>query len=134
MMTFPAITALCAGILGVIGIVLASQVGAGRGKSKVGIGDGGDEELFCRIRKHGNFSEYAPLGIILLGLLEMSGAAGAMAIYILGASLVIGRILHPLGLKEKGEETILRLVGVLATFLMIFVTSLWLIYNYLTAM
>lgn len=134
MMTFPAITALCAGLLGVIGIVLAAQVGANRGKAQIGIGDGGDEELFCRIRKHGNFAEYAPLGIILLGLLEMSGAAGTMAIQILGASLVIGRILHPMGLKVKGEVTAFRLAGVVATFLMILVTSLWLVYNYVTAM
>lgn len=134
MMTFPVITALCAGILGVIGTVLAVQVGINRGKAKVGIGDGGDKELYCRIRKHGNFSEYAPLAIVLLALLEMSGAAGTTAIGSLGAALVIGRITHPLGLKENGVPTILRIIGVASTFLMMLVTSIWLIYNYVSAM
>lgn len=134
MMTFPVITALCAGILGVWGVILAGQVGAGRGKAKVGIGDGGDEDLFCLIRKHGNYTEYVPMALILLGLLEISGAAGSMALNILGGTLVVSRILHPLGLKVNGEPTILRIIGIAGTMLMILVTSLWLIYNYVTAM
>jgi len=134
MITFPAITALCAGILGVLAVVLAGYVGAGRGKAKVGIGDGDDADLLCRIRKHGNFTEYAPLALVLLALLEMSGAASAMAISILGAALVAGRILHPMGLKQNGAPTALRAIGISATLLMMLVSSIWLIYNYLTAM
>ncbi len=134
MIAFPAITALCAGILGVLGIVLSTQAGLYRGTAKVGIGDGGNEELICRIRKHGNFSEYAPLALILLGLLEMSATAGQTAIFVLGAMIVIGRILHPMGLKASGRPTIFRAIGMTATMLMILVTSIWLIYNYITAM
>lgn len=134
MMAFPAITALCAGILGVLGVILSTQAGLYRGTAKVGIGDGGNEELQCRIRKHGNYSEYTPLALILLGLLEMSAAASNMAIMILGAMLVIGRILHPLGLKVNGAPTLYRAIGMIATLPMILVTSIWLIYNYVTAM
>ncbi len=134
MMIFPAITALCAGLLGVIGVILAAQAGFYRGTAKVGIGDGGNEELFCRIRRHGNFTEYTPFALILLGFLEMSATTGQIAIIILGAMLVIGRILHPLGLKVNGAPTIFRAVGMIGTIPMILITSIWLIYNYVTAM
>ena len=108
MLAFPEITALCAGFLGVLGVVLAGHIGSYRGKAKVSLGDGDDKELFCRIRKQGNYTEYVPLGLIVLGLLEMSGAAGSMAISIMGACLVISRILHPLGMKPDGSISIYR--------------------------
>lgn len=132
MLTYPIITGLCAGIMGLVAIVLAGHIGSYRGKAKVGIGDGGDAELICRIRKQGNFTEYAPLALILLGLLEMGGAAGSTAIWVLGAMLVIGRILHPLGLKVDGSPTLYRVVGMLATLPMMLVTSIWLIYAYVS--
>lgn len=134
MMTFPAITALYAGLLGLVGVVLAGHVGLFRGKVKVGIGDGGNAELLCRIRKQENYCEYVPLALITLGLLEMSGGAPTMAIAILGGMLVVSRILHPLGLKADGSPTLYRFVGMIGTLPMILVTSIWLIYNYFTAM
>ncbi len=134
MMIFPAITALCAGIMGVLGVFLAGHVGSYRGKAKVGIGDGENPELICRIRKQGNYTEYVPLALIVLGLLEMSGAAGNMAIAIMGALLVISRILHPLGLKADGAPTTCRMLGMLGTLPVILVASVWLIYNYFMSM
>jgi len=134
MMTFPAITALCAGIMGILAFLLAANVGSYRGKARIGIGDGGNEELICRIRKQGNFNEYVPMALIVLGLLEMSGAAGSMAITIMGALLVISRILHPLGLKSDGSPTAMRFVGMIGTLPVMLVASIWLIYNYFTAM
>jgi len=133
MMTFPAITALCAGILGILAVVLAGHVGSYRGKAKVSMGDGGDDELICRMRKHGNFTEYVPLGLILLGLLEMSGSAGSMAISIMGGLLVVSRILHPMGMKADGGQSIYRMVGMLGTLPIILVCSIWLVYGYFNA-
>ena len=134
MMSFPEITALCAGVLGVVGVFLAGHVGSYRGKAKVNIGDGDNPELFCRIRKQGNFTEYVPLALIILGLLEMSGAAGNMAIAIMGALLVISRILHPLGMKADGSQSMLRFFGMIGTLPVMLVASVWLIYNYVSAM
>jgi uncharacterized protein len=132
-MMYPMITALCAGLLGIVGVVLAGHVGSYRGKAKVGIGDGGNEELICRMRKQGNYTEYVPLALIVLGLLEMSGA-NSMAIMIMGSALVISRILHPLGLKADGSPTLYRMIGMLGTLPVILVCGIWLIYNYFTAM
>ncbi len=134
MLTFPAITALCAGLLGVLGAVLAFHVGSYRGKSKVGIGHADDAELYCRMRKQGNFTEYVPLTLIVLGMLEMSGAAGSMTIMIMGGLLVISRVLHPMGLKSDGSPTMFRLVGMLGTLPVMLVASIWLIVNYVSSM
>lgn len=134
MLTFPAITALCAGILGLVGVFLAGHVGSYRGKAKVSLGDGGDAELFCRIRKQGNFTEYVPLTLIVLGLLEMSGAAGTMAIGIMGGALVVSRILHPIGMKPDGSPTAARFVGMIGTLPVLLVASIWLIVNYVGSM
>ena len=129
-MTFPVITALCAGILGIVACVLAGHVGSYRGVAKVTIGDGGNEELICRMRKQGNFTEYVPLALLILALLEMSGSAGNMAIAIMGAALVISRILHPLGLKPDGSPTMFRMIGMLGTLPVMLISSIWLIYDH----
>lgn len=127
MLAFPEITALCAGFLGVLGVVLAGHVGSYRGKAKINLGDGDDKELFSRIRKQGNYTEYVPLGLIVLGLLEMSGAAGTMAISIMGGSLVVSRILHPLGMKSDGSTSMYHFFGMIGTLPVILVASIWLI-------
>lgn len=134
MMTFPTITALCAGLLGFISFALASGAGFYRGKVGVSIGHGENMQLLLRMRRHGNFTEFVPLALILLGLLEMSGAAGSMAIYVLGGMLVLGRICHPLGLEIDTMKPPLRAIGALLTMLMTLVCSGWLIYNYIMTM
>ena len=40
-----------------------------RNRHKIGIGDGGDKALARKIRVHGNFVEYVPLGLLLMALL-----------------------------------------------------------------
>jgi uncharacterized protein len=132
MLAYPIITGLCAGIMVLLAVVLAGHVGSYRGKAKVSIGDGGNAELLCRIRKQGNFTEYTPLALILLGLLEMSGVAGNIAIIVLGSMLVIGRILHPLGMNAEGKLNAYRFIGLIGTIPMMLVTSIWLIYAYIS--
>ena len=63
-----------------------------RGKN-IPSGDGGNELLKRRISGLRNFSEQAPLGIILLGLVEMNGAE-YWQLAILTSALVVGRVIH----------------------------------------
>ena len=63
-----------------------------RGKN-ISSGDGGDELLKRRIAGQRNFCEQAPLGLILLGIVETNGSEDWKMI-ILAASLVVGRVLH----------------------------------------
>lgn len=133
-MTFPIITSLYAGILGLFGFYLAISVGLYRTKVNIAIYDGDNQELRERIRKHGNFTETVPLGLIVLGLLEMSHPGAPTAIYILGGMLVLGRLLHPLGIKADNIKHPMRGIGMLLTMLSIVICSGWLIFTYVTAM
>jgi uncharacterized membrane protein YecN with MAPEG domain len=57
----------------------------------------------------------------------MSGAAGTMAISIMRGSLVVSRILHPLGMKSDGSTSMYHFFGMIGTLPVILVASIWLI-------
>ncbi len=86
------ITLLYGGLLGVWFIVLSLRVIQGRGKG-FSLGDGGDGGMLRLMRGHANFAEYVPLTLLLIGMLESQGAA-SWIIHALGASLLLGRLLH----------------------------------------
>ena len=127
----PTITLLYAGILGIMSIVLSSGPGLMRGKLGVSVGDGGNEELLLAIRRHGNFVEFVPLAVILMGLLEMNGLSN-LTIHIFGAVLVVARILHAIGLKSDDLSTIGRGLGAGGTALLTIVMSIWGIVEFFT--
>ena len=60
------ITALWAGLLGIVMLYLAGRVVQARSSENVVFGDGGNAILIQRQRVHGNFVEYVPLGVLLL--------------------------------------------------------------------
>lgn len=116
------VTPLYAGILGFIYIGLSFLVILGRWKHKVNMGDGGQDELFKRIRLHGNFIEYVPFALILIFLAEREGASEVM-IHVLGMMLVVSRIIHPIGLYYKFGMSGGRTGGMVLTFFVILVAS-----------
>lgn len=91
-------------------LILFFRVSARRSDLKVSIGDAGDAILHERIRQHGNFIEWAPLGLILMALAE-AAAANSIALHCAGGLMVLGRILHPFGLKAGNAAHPLRIAG-----------------------
>ena len=65
-------TAVFASILALMFIKLSLGVIALRRKNKVSLGAGGVDELERAMRAHGNFAEYVPLGLFLMGALELT--------------------------------------------------------------
>jgi uncharacterized protein len=108
-MTFP-ITSLYALPLILIFLALFFRVSARRTEVKASIGDAGDTTLHERIRQHGNFVEVVPFALILMALAEASGAS-SIALHTAGGFLVVGRLLHPLGLKANTPVHPLRVAG-----------------------
>ncbi|AFY56907.1 putative MAPEG superfamily protein related to glutathione S-transferase [Rivularia sp. PCC 7116] len=98
-MNFPVIAAGCASILALLQVFLAGLVGFARFKHKVGIGDGGNEVLARKIRVHGNLIENAPIFLILLALLELSGI-DKTTVAILGGVFILARISHAYALSR----------------------------------
>jgi hypothetical protein len=107
------ITLATAASLGLILLVLSARVVMGRQAGRVSIGDGGDPDLLVRIRSHGNFTEYAPLALLLLFLAEQAYGTGGFVVA-MGALLVIARIAHPIGM-ERPAPTAWRLIGTAGT-------------------
>ncbi|NKB99173.1 MAG: hypothetical protein GKR90_11865 [Pseudomonadales bacterium] len=120
----PTITLLYAGILGLMSIALSAFPGSMRGKVGVSVGDGGNPELLLAIRRHGNFTEFVPMAIILMALLELNGL-GTLTMHIFGGVLVLARILHATGLKLDDITTLGRGLGAGGTALLTVVMSIW---------
>ena len=112
------ITGLYAGLLTVLFIGLSINIIRLRYQFKTGIGDGGNEMLAKAIRVHGNFSEYIPLALLLLGIYEMNGAS-PMWLHVLGAILFIGRILHAVGLSKSTGVSKQRQIGMISLFIVL---------------
>ena len=118
-----AITALYAALFGIAMTVLSASVAAGRGRYKIGYGDGDQPRLRRLIRIHGNFAEYVPLALVLLLVLELSGGS-SMLLHGLGIALVVARMLHVIGLVGQQDVTLARAGGTGLTNAVIAVTAL----------
>ena len=94
------ITGLYAGLCGLLFVVLYVRVSQRRLATKIGAGSGGDTVLEQRIRAHANFTENAPLVLILLFLFERGGAE-PIYVHAFGASFVLARVLHAEGLSQN---------------------------------
>ncbi len=126
------ITALYAGLLGLILIFLSYKVAGNRKKHQVGIGDGDNDELSRAIRVHANFTEYVPVALILLAVSEVNHA-NPLLVHIGGTVLVIGRLLHAYGLGKTASVSFGRFVGIVLTWLVILGLSGFNIFHFFTS-
>jgi len=116
------ITPLYAGLLGLLLLFLSYNVSRERMRHKVALGDGGQPSLQRAIRAQANLTEYAPVGLILLGCIEAQGFDGEL-IHFLGILLVLGRLMHGVGLSRDAGPSPLRAIGATLTWLMILLAS-----------
>ena len=109
------VTSIIASLLTGIFIKLSFAVIRLRRKNKVGLGTGGHDELERAVRAQGNFAEYVPFGLILLACLELNGAAWWL-VAIPGVTLVIGRLIHAVGINTPPPDFSKRVLGMKFTF------------------
>ena len=117
------VTLTTTSVLALIYIVLSARVIQGRLKYRVSLGHGGNDDLENRVRSHANFSEYVPLLLILMGLLELGGANKTALAYG-GALLVVCRILHPIGIPRRVPNAF-RFIGTVGTFSLLIAGSVY---------
>ena len=108
-------TSIIAAILTIIFVKLSFAVIGLRRKNKVGLGNGGYDDLERAIRAQGNFAEYVPIGLILIACLELNGAPWWIVI-LPGIALIIGRLIHAKGINEPPPNFSSRVLGMKFTF------------------
>ncbi len=119
------ITPLYAGLLAILFLVLSARVIQMR--TNVSLGDGGDPNLLRRIRGHANFAEYVPLILLMMAMLEYGGMRGWL-LHLIGATLLVARVLHGIALSFTAKWKFGRFYGTLLTFIVLVVCaglSLW---------
>ena len=128
-MTFPAITSAYAALLAITFVAISGWVVAGRLQTDTLQGDGGHDDLTRRIRSHGNFAEYVPYALLLIALLEASGASHVL-IQVLCLVLLVSRLLHPIGMfapPNSPRQFACRGGGILSTMLVMLVAAVTLL-------
>ena len=80
---------------------------------KVLHGDGGNPLLAKRMRAHANFTEYAPIVLILMALVELA-TGFSLWLWVAAAAFALGRIGHGLGM-DADTPTPLRAGGIMLT-------------------
>jgi uncharacterized protein len=121
-MTAIAAATLYAGLFGLLMILLKGNVGRVRTSEKVGFGDGNNEALQRAIRVQGNAVEDVPVvlvGLLALGLMN----APVLLIHGLGATFLVARILHAIGLGGSSGGSPGRMFGTLLTLIVMLVTA-----------
>ena len=112
------VTALYAGLLGLMLLYLSWRVTRIRRADKIGVGDGGNKQLALAIRVQANFVEYTFPALFLILVLELNGFTPTK-IHALGIALIAARLLHAIGLSQSGGASFGRFWGTLLTWTVI---------------
>lgn len=110
-----AITAFYAALLTPLYVLLSLRVIGARRRQRVPVGDGGNATVLRRMRVQANFAENVPWALLLMALTE-SLSADARLLHSLGVALLVGRIVHAVGMSREMENLALRVFGMAATF------------------
>ncbi|SMX37847.1 MAPEG family protein [Octadecabacter ascidiaceicola] len=109
------ITGVYASAVALIFLTLSVRVILYRRKNQLGLGDHGDKSLMKRMRAQANCAEYAPFGLLLMALVELQDADPS-AVHLIGATLLLGRIVHGYGFSTSPPIMLMRQAGMMLTF------------------
>lgn len=129
-MNIVAVTLFFAACCALMQCLLTAWVIRRRLQARVYFLDGGDDPLLRRIRAHGNFAETAPMALLLMALLELSGL-GSVWLILFGVALLLGRILHATSLLTNQAKWS-RSLGMVLTIGVISIEAvcgLWLVFR-----
>ncbi len=124
----PAMTILpiYAALLAILFVYLSARTITIRRKSQIGLGHADNPDMLRAMRVHANFAEYVPLALLLIFLVESSGAGPAL-VHALGAALLLARLLHAYGVSQTKENFRFRVLGMTATFTVMMASAVYLL-------
>ena len=120
------VTALYAGLCGLLAVLLANHVLYVRLRSASEPKWRPDAVL----RVQANFVENVPLALLLLLMMELNGASPSI-LHALGLSLITFRLLHAWGLSRNEGANYPRLIGAQGTFLLLSIMAVSLVYAFI---
>ena len=115
-----------AALLTLLFVFLSIRTIQARRRAQVGLGTGDHPDLSRAVRVHANFAEYAPLGLLLIYLVEMQSAA-SWFVHLLGMLLLVGRLLHAYGVSQSRENFKFRVSGMVMTFSSLLLSAFFLL-------
>lgn len=124
------VSPIYAALLGLIFVYLSFLTIGARRSAHVALGHNDNPRLLKRMRAHGNFQEYVPIGLILLILVDMLWASNAK-VHFAGVCLVVGRLVHAYSVTMEKEDFRFRVTGMLLTFTSILTSIIGVLLYYL---
>jgi uncharacterized membrane protein YecN with MAPEG domain len=124
------VTSLYLGVLGLLYFWISIETIMARGKNKVSLGAGQNNEIIHLVSAHGNFSSYVPFFLLALYLLEQQ-TVSAYAIHALAGVFVLGRVLHFLTMRNKEQTFKYRKPAMMLTLWPLIIVSVWNIYCFI---
>jgi uncharacterized protein len=119
----PVITLIIAAALGILALWLGIRVTRLRMGTGIATGHGANPLLEARCRAHANLAEHAPIALILMLVVEMRSGPSPW-LWVIGAALVIGRVVHPFGM-ERPTPNPYRIGGMALTWTAIAALVAW---------
>ena len=114
------ITSLYAAAILLIAVALIMWVIQARNKSKVWIGEGGDDYLIRTMRSQANLVEMAPFALLAMLLMELGGIS-PWFLHLYGIALVLARISHPIGMSNRYPKLPFRFLGASVSLILLIV-------------
>lgn len=124
----PTISLLFASLHALLLLALLAPISRHRYRQRINLGDGGDPVLLRKIRVHANFIEYVPMALLMLALLELGGLPPWL-LWLLGAALLLARVMHAAGFSRRPGYSFGRFWGTAVTWgvlLAMALAGLWL--------
>ncbi len=121
------VTPLYAGLLTLFFVLLSVRVVNLRRKG-ITFGDNGDIGVIRIVRAQGNFAEYVPLALLMMGFLEVSRYS-IYLLHALGIILLVARLLHGFALSFGWQVRSGRVAGAAMTFVVLLVEAVLCIYQ-----
>jgi len=117
------VTSIYAALAGIIIVGLALRVVQMRRRERVALGHGDNKHLRRAIRVHANATEYLPIILILMLLLEINGSA-TWKLHLFGILTILGRLIHAWWLSRFTGKSFGRTWGTALTWGVVIVLAI----------
>ena len=117
------ISLFSAGIAALIVGWLGWRCGSVRMSDKILHGDGGNALLARRMRAQANFTEYTPIALILIVLLDLMDV-NPLILGLSALAFMLGRVLHAIGM-DADDTHWARATGMALTFPLLLAWAVW---------